>query len=58
MQPIAGEVKGPRRRGLIKATQNIFYVIQQIRPYPAAVVAFKKPFEASVFEASDHQGTP
>ena len=58
MQAIAGKVERLRRCGLIEAAQNVFYVIQQIRPYPAPVVAFKKPFQAPVFEASDHRDTP
>jgi hypothetical protein len=46
MQAIPGEVERLRRRSLIEAAQNVFHVLQQIRPYPASVVAFKEPFEA------------
>jgi len=41
---------------LIKAAQNVIYVVQQIGPYPAPVVAFKKALETPVFEASNHRG--
>src|ERR1017187_718865 len=58
MEAIAGKVKGLRRRGLIETTQNVFDVVHQIRPYAAPVVAFKEPFQAPVFEASDHRDTP
>ena len=58
MQTITGKIEGLRCRGLIETAQNIFDVFHKIRPYPAPVVAFKEPIQASVFEASDHQGTP
>jgi len=58
MQAVAGKVKRLWRRGLIETTQNVFYVVQQIRPYAAPVVAFKEAFQAPMFEASNHRGTP
>ena len=58
MEAIAGKVQLLRRRGLIEAAQNVADVVPQIRPYTAPVVEFKKPFEATVFEASNHWGTP
>jgi hypothetical protein len=40
MQAITGKVERPRRRGLIEATQNVFDVFHEIRPYATPVVAF------------------
>ncbi len=44
--------------GSIETGENVFYLFQQIGPYPALIAALKEPFQAPVFEASDHQGTP
>src|SRR5580658_5522010 len=54
MQAVAGKVKCLRARGLIETAQDVFNVFQKIRPYPASVVAFEKPFQAPMFEASNH----
>ena len=42
--------------GLIETTQNVFYVVQQVRRYAPPVVAFKEAFQTSVFEASNQRG--
>ena len=41
MQAIAGKVESLRGCSLIEAARNVFYVLQQIRPNPTPVVAFK-----------------
>jgi hypothetical protein len=57
MQAIAWEVERLRRRGLIEAAQNVFYV-HQIRSYVAPSIAFKEAFQSSVFEVPNQEDTP
>jgi hypothetical protein len=45
MQAITGKVHGLRRVGIIEAGKNILNRLQQVRPYPAAVVAFIKSLQ-------------
>lgn len=39
----------------IEASENVFYCVQEIRPYPASVVALVEPFQAAMFETPNHQ---
>ncbi len=58
MQAIAWEVERLRRRGLIEAAQNVFYIVHQIRSYAAPVIAFKEAFQSSVFEVPNQEDIP
>src|ERR1700722_66731 len=54
VQSVAGEVKRLRRRSSIQTAKNVLYRCQQIRAYPAAVVAFIEPFQPAMLEAPNH----
>src|SRR5438309_12003645 len=51
MQAIAGNFQSSRRGGGIENREDSFNGFQQVRPYPAPVVAFIKPLQAPVSEA-------
>jgi hypothetical protein len=57
MQSIPRKVQSLRRFSFVEPGENIFDVVEQIRPYPPAIVALVQPFEAAMLEAPDHQGT-
>jgi hypothetical protein len=53
-QPVAGEVERLWQRGAIQTAKDVLHRFQQIRAYPAAVVACIEPLEAAVLEAPNH----
>jgi hypothetical protein len=56
VQAITGEVHGLRRLRSVEPTENVFDVLDQVRPYPTAVLLLVKPFEAAMLKAPDHSG--
>jgi hypothetical protein len=54
MQPIAGKVKGLRRFGSIKNSQNFLNGVHQIAPYSSGVPVFVESFQTPVLKAPDH----
>lgn len=58
VKTVTGKIKRLRRSGPIEDGQNLLHRVHQIRPNPAPVPTLIKPFQASVFEAPNHQSTP
>ena len=56
MQSIPRKVQSLRRFSFVEPGENIFDVVEQIRPYPPAIVALVQPFEAAMLEASNDLG--
>jgi hypothetical protein len=54
VQMITGQAEFPRRCRIIEYRQYLLNRVHHVRPYPAAVVAFKEPFQAAIPEASDN----
>ena len=54
MQAVARQVKILRRRCVIEDGQYFLNCIREIGPYPAAVPALIKSFEAAMLETPDH----
>jgi hypothetical protein len=57
VQAITGKVHSLRRFDLVEPSENVLNSVQQIGPYPAAITAFIKSFEATVLEAPNHKNT-
>jgi hypothetical protein len=58
VKPVAGDVEGLRRGRGVKNRHNSFNRFHKVGPYPPAVVAFVKPFQATVLKTPNHQDTP
>jgi hypothetical protein len=58
VKPVPGKAEFLWSNGVVEHGQDFLNCIDQIRPYPATVVALVKPFKATVLEAPNHQGTP
>ena len=54
VKPIAWQIQRLRYGRAVEAAQDIHDILQQIRPYSAPVVSLMEPFEATIFEASNH----
>jgi hypothetical protein len=57
MQAIAGNIQSLRCGGGIENREDSFHRVQQVGTYPATVAALIKPFEATMLEAPNHQGS-
>jgi len=54
VKPVPGNVEGLRRGRGVENRHDSFNGFQNVRPYPATVVALVKPFKATVLEAPNH----